>query len=79
MTAAEIIAIIGALSAAAVAIINAVAGNVKQKRLSEKVSKLENFLQSDNCEYIIQCPQCNTKIYLSKVKIYTEVKNDDKL
>lgn len=79
MTAAEIIAIIGALSAAVVAIINAISGNVKQKKLSEKVSRLENFLQSDNCEYIIQCPECNTKIYLSKVKIYTEDKNDDQL
>ena len=56
------IAIIGAISAWAVSYL-------KTKALNKRLQTLEEFIASDDTEYYIECPNCKSKILLSKVKI----------
>ena len=50
---------------------------IKTKSIRERVKSIEEALQSDENEYIIYCPHCNQKIYLSKVKIVCERKKNE--
>ena len=65
--------LLSALLAAAIAIIGAVATYVvnylKNKQIKERLKTLEEFIASDETEYYIECPNCKSKIILSKVKI----------
>ena len=38
-------------------------------KLKKKLTTLEEFINSDDTEYYIECPNCKNKIILSKVKI----------
>lgn len=62
-----------ALIAAAITIIGALAtyivNNLKSKEIKNRLKSLEEFINSDDAEYYIECPNCKSKIVLSKVKI----------
>ena len=62
-----------ALIAAAITIIGALAtyivNNLKAKEIKLRLKSLEEFINSDDAEYYIECPNCKSKIVLSKVKI----------
>ena len=59
---ASAISLIGALVAYLVSYLN-------NKKVKEKLQTLEEFINSDDTEYYIQCPNCGNKIILNKVKI----------
>ena len=59
---ASAISLIGALVAYFVSYLN-------NKKVKEKLQTLEDFINSDDTEYYIECPNCRSKIILNKVKI----------
>ena len=40
------------------------------------MTTLEEFINSDDTEYYIECPNCGNKIVLNKVKILVERQKD---
>lgn len=40
-------------------------------KLKKKLTTLEEFMNSDDTEYYIECPNCKSKIILNKIKIFT--------
>ena len=42
------------------------------KKLKEKVTTIEEALQSDEATYYVICPECKNKIELNKVKILVD-------
>lgn len=48
---------------------------MKSKKLKEKITTIEEALQSDDAEYYVICPECKAKIVLSKVKILVDKQN----
>ena len=61
-----------ALIALAVAVVGYLISYFTNKKLREKVTTLEEFINSDDTEYYIECPNCGSKIVLNKVKILVE-------
>lgn len=59
---AAAISLLGALVAYLVSYLN-------NKKVKEKLQTLEEFINSDDTEYYIECPKCGNKIILNKVKI----------
>ena len=59
---ASAISLIGALVTYLVSYLN-------NKKVKEKLQTLEDFINSDDTEYYIECPNCKSKIILNKVKI----------
>lgn len=59
---ASAISLIGALVAYFVSYLN-------NKKVKEKLQTLEEFINSDDTEYYIECPNCGNRIILNKVKI----------
>lgn len=45
---------------------------MKSRALSKKIIALEDFFNSDETEYYVECPKCGNKIILNKVKIFCE-------
>lgn len=45
---------------------------MKSRALSKKIIALEDFFNSDDAEYYVECPNCGNKIILNKVKILCE-------
>ena len=39
-------------------------------KLKKKLTTLEDFINSDDTEYYIECPNCKSKIILNKIKIF---------
>lgn len=39
-------------------------------KLKKKLTTLEEFINSDDTEYYIECPNCKSKIILNKIKIF---------
>ena len=60
---ASAISLIGALVAYFVSYLN-------NKKVKEKLQTLEDFINSDDTEYYIACPNCKSKIILNKIKIF---------
>ena len=58
-----------AIIALAVAVVGYLISYLSNKKLRDKVSTLEDFINSDDTEYYIECPNCKSKIILNKVKI----------
>lgn len=58
-----------ALIALAVAAVGYLISYFSNKKLRDKVSTLEDFINSDDTEYYVECPNCKSKIILNKVKI----------
>ena len=50
---------------------------MKSKKLKDKISTIEEALQSDDAEYYVICPNCKSKIILSKVKILVDRQKED--
>ena len=65
------------LIALAVAAIGYLISYLTTKKLRDKVSTLEEFLNSDNTEYYIECPNCKSKIILNRVKILVNKQKED--
>ena len=49
---------------------------INNKKLKEKVTTIEEALQSDEATYYIYCPTCKAKIELNKVKILVDKQNN---
>ena len=58
-----------AIIALAVAVVGYLISYLSNKKLRDKISTLEDFINSDDTEYYIVCPNCKSKIILNKVKI----------
>ena len=67
-----------ALIALAVAVVGYLISYFTNKKLREKVTTLAEFINSDDTEYYIECPNCKSKIVLNKVKILVERQKDKK-
>ena len=63
------------LAALAVAVASYLISYVNNKKLKEKITTIEEALQSDDAEYYVICPNCKSKIILSKVKILVDKQN----
>ena len=66
---ASAISLIGALVAYFVSYLN-------NKKVKEKLQTLEEFINSDDTEYYIECPNCKSRIVLNKVKILINKQTD---
>lgn len=66
---ASAISLIGALVAYLVSYLN-------NKKVKEKLQTLEEFINSDDTEYYIECPNCKSRIVLNKVKILISKQTD---
>ena len=66
---ASAISVVGALVAYFVSYLN-------NKKVKEKLQTLEDFINSDDTEYYIECPNCKSKIILNKVKILVSKQTD---
>ena len=68
-----------ALIAGAVTIIGAlvtyIVNSIKNKDVKNRLDTLEEFINSDDTEYYIECPNCKSKIILNKVKILINKQN----
>ena len=50
---------------------------INNKKLKEKVTTIEEALQSDEATYYIYCPTCKARIELNKVKILVDKQQQD--
>ena len=60
------------LVALAVAVASYLISYVNNKKLKEKITTIEEALQSDEATYYIYCPECKARIELNKVKILVD-------
>lgn len=65
------------LVALAVAVVSYLISYFNNKKLKEKVTTIEQALQSDEATYYIYCPECKARIELNKVKILVDKQNDN--
>ena len=65
------------LAALAVAVASYLISYLNNKKLKDKVNTIEQALQSDDTEYYVICPNCKSKIILSKVKILANRQKED--
>ena len=63
------------LAALAVAVASYLISYINNKKLKDKITTIEEALQSDDAEYYVICPNCKSKIILSKVKILVDKQN----
>lgn len=66
----------GPIVSLAIAVIGYIISTIGNRALKKKISTLEEFINSSETEYYIECPHCKHKIVLNKVKIL--VNNQDK-
>lgn len=64
-----------ALIALAIAALGYLTNYLSSLKLKKKVSTLEEFINSDDTEYYVVCPNCKQKIVLNKVKILVNKEN----
>ena len=76
--------LINALVAMATAVIGLIISQIQlqtrrneNKAIKEKVVSIEQALQADDNEYYVICPECKSKILLSKTKIFIEKKANE--
>ena len=60
------------LAALLISIASYLISYINNKKLKEKVTTIEEALQSDEATYYIYCPTCKAKIELNKVKILVD-------
>ena len=60
------------LAALAIAVASYLISYINNKKLKEKITTIEEALQSDEATYYIYCPECKARIELNKVKILVE-------
>lgn len=61
--------LISALIALAIAVVGYLTTLIVNRKNALKIKDLEEFINSDETEYYVQCPSCGQKIILNKVKI----------
>lgn len=66
-----------AIIALAVAVVGYLISYLSNKKLRDKIETLEDFINSDDTEYYIVCPNCKSKIILNKVKILINKQEKD--
>ena len=65
------------LAALAVAVASYLVSYLNNKKLKEKITTIEQALQSDEATYYIYCPECKARIELNKVKILVDKQQND--
>ena len=65
------------LAALAVAIASYLVSYLNNKKLKDKITTIEQALQSDEATYYIYCPECKARIELNKVKILVDKQQND--
>ena len=60
------------LVALAIAVVSYLISYLNNKKLKDKITTIEEALQSDEATYYIYCPECKARIELNKVKILVE-------
>ena len=65
------------LAALAVAVVSYLISYVNNKKLKDKITTIEQALQSDEATYYIYCPECKARIELNKVKILVDKQQND--
>ena len=63
------------LAALAIAVASYLISYINNKKLKDKITTIEEALQSDEATYYIYCPECKARIELNKVKILVEKQN----
>ena len=63
------------LVALAIAVASYLISYINNKKLKDKISTIEEALQSDEATYYIYCPECKARIELNKVKILVDKQN----
>lgn len=65
-----------ALMAGAITIVGAlvtyIVNSIRSRDIKNRINTLEEFINSDDTVYYIECPNCKSKIELNKVKILVE-------
>ena len=65
------------LAALAVAVVSYLVSYLNNKKLKDKITTIEQALQSDEATYYIYCPECKARIELNKVKILIDKQQND--
>lgn len=69
-----------AIISAAIAVVGAVmtylTTYLKTKAIKQRIAEIEEFFETDEGEYYIYCPKCNTRILLNQVKILYSKQKD---
>ncbi len=60
------------LVALAIAVASYLISYINNKKLKDKITTIEEALQSDEATYYIYCPECKARIELNKVKILVD-------
>ena len=64
------------LVALAIAVASYLISYFNNRKLKEKITTIEEALQSDEATYYIYCPECKARIELNKVKILVDKQKD---
>ena len=64
------------LAALAIAVASYLVSYFNNRKLKEKITTIEEALQSDEATYYIYCPECKARIELNKVKILVDKQKD---
>ena len=65
------------LAALLISIASYLISYINNKKLKDKVTTIEQALQSDEATYYIYCPECKARIELNKVKILVDKQQND--
>ena len=65
------------LAALVVAVASYLVSYLNNKKLKDKISTIEQALQSDEATYYIYCPECKARIELNKVKILVDKQQNE--
>lgn len=65
------------LAALAISVASYLISYINNKKLKDKVTTIEEALQSDEATYYIYCPECKARIELNKVKILVDKQQND--
>ena len=65
------------LAALAIAVASYLISYINNKKLKEKITTIEEALQSDEATYYIYCPECKARIELNKVKILVDKQQNE--
>ena len=63
------------LVALAIAVASYLISYINNRKLKDKITTIEEALQSDEATYYIYCPECKARIELNKVKILVDKQN----
>lgn len=66
------------LAALLISVVSYLISYINNKKLKEKVTTIEEALQSDEATYYVICPSCKSKIELNKVKILVDKQEQNK-